>query len=160
MQEKRACKFNFTNLKRPNVSGFTLIELLVVISVIGVLLGLSIFGLIGARESARDAKRKADLELIRSGLEIYKSDCYFYPTGTELSSPLVGNNSATYCLSDNVYIHEVPEDPNSPSRSYAYYSDGKSYEICASLEGGGDPVTCGGVSTNCGETCNYKVTSP
>lgn len=159
MQEKKACKFNFIKSESSDILGFTLIELLVVISVIGILLGLSIFGLIGARESARDAKRMADLELIRSGLEIYKSDCYFYPAGTELSSPLVGNGSATYCITDNIYIQEVPEDPNSPSRSYVYYSDGKVYEICASLEGGGGPVTCGGVS-DCGETCNYKVTSP
>ncbi|MCK4588676.1 prepilin-type N-terminal cleavage/methylation domain-containing protein, partial [Candidatus Woesebacteria bacterium] len=60
--------------------GFTLIELLVVISIIGILLALSIFGLQGARKSARDSKRKADIELIRSGIEIYKADCNVYPT--------------------------------------------------------------------------------
>ncbi len=42
-------------------TGFTLIELLVVIAITAILIGLSVFGLQGARESARDAQRKADL---------------------------------------------------------------------------------------------------
>ena len=45
--------------------GFTLIELLVVISIVGILLGLSIFSLQNSKKSGRDAKRKSDLELIR-----------------------------------------------------------------------------------------------
>ena len=60
--------------------GFTLIELLVVISILGVLLALSVFGMQGARQSSRDGRRKADLEQIRSGLEMYRADCNAYPT--------------------------------------------------------------------------------
>lgn len=137
--------------------GFTLIELLVVISIIGIILALSIFGLQGARESSRDARRKADLELIRSGIELYKSDCNGYPT--TLSSPLVGDDSTTACSSGNTYIQTVPTDPASPSRTYRYSSGGTTYEICASLEQGSGSVSCGG-SSDCGQTCNYKVTNP
>lgn len=137
--------------------GFTLIELLVVISIIGILMAVSLFGLQGARESSRDAKRKADLELIRSGIELYKADCNGYPT--TLVSPLVGDDSSGSCLSSNTYIQSVPSDPNDPSRSYKYSSAGTTYEICASLEQGGTTVTCGG-SIDCGDTCNYKVTNP
>jgi type II secretion system protein G len=137
--------------------GFTLIELLVVISIIGVLMGLSIFGLRGARESARDAQRKADLELIRSGIELYKSDCNKYPTS--LSEPLTGDDSVPSCSSSNTYIDDIPDDPASPSRVYLYYSDGIEYEICASLEQGTGSVSCG-ASSDCGETCNYKVVNP
>ena len=68
--------------------GFTLIELLVVISIIGILIAVSIFGLSGARESARDARRKSDLELIRSGLELYRADCNAYPTTAVLTYTL------------------------------------------------------------------------
>lgn len=137
-------------------AGFTLIELLVVISIIGVLIGLSIFGLQGARESARDAKRRSDLELMRSGLETYRVDCGGYPTvlGTSLS----GNGSSVNCAVTNVYIAEVPTDPD-PSRNYNYSATATSYEICASLENGEGTQTCGG-SSNCGETCNYKVVNP
>lgn len=120
-------------------------------------MAVSLFGLQGARESSRDAKRKADLELIRSGIELYRADCNGYPT--TLSSPLVGDDSSTSCLSSNTYIQSVPTDPNDPARSYKYSSSGTTYEICASLEQGGTTVTCGG-SSDCGETCNYKVTNP
>jgi type II secretion system protein G len=137
--------------------GFTLIELLVVISIIGILLALSIFGLQGARKSARDSKRKADIELIRSGIEIYKADCNAYPTS--LGTSLVGDGSTTSCSVSNTYIAEVPEDQLSPTQSYRYWSDGITYEICVSLEDGGDTKTCGG-SSNCGTTCNYKVINP
>ncbi|MEJ2347574.1 MAG: prepilin-type N-terminal cleavage/methylation domain-containing protein [Patescibacteria group bacterium] len=134
--------------------GFTLIELLVVISIIGILVGLSIFGLQSARESSRDASRKTDLELIRSGIEIYRADCGSYPT--TLSSPLAGTESTgNTCLTTTTYIAEIPEDPL-PDRSYYYSSDGVTYELCAALEGEGTD-TCTG---SCGETCNYQVTNP
>ena len=149
--------------KRPTGSvGFTLIELLVVISIIGILVSLSIFGLQGARESSRDARRKADLELIRSGLELYKSDCNLYPTGNAIASPLVGDDSTASCLSTNTYIASVPTDPNDPNRIYVYNSNnGTIYELCASLEDGpAGTVACGGID-NCGQVdCNYKVVSP
>jgi prepilin-type N-terminal cleavage/methylation domain-containing protein len=134
--------------------GFTLIELLVVISIIGILIGLSIFGLQGARQSSRDAKRKADLELIRSGLEIYKADCGAYPSSLSFGSSLVGGLTCP-----NTYISSVPQDPQFPVRNYYYSPDGKGgYVLCAALESGSGSVSgCGG---SCGQTCNYQVTSP
>lgn len=137
--------------------GFTLIELLVVISIIGILIGLSIFGLQGARESSRDAKRKSDLELMRAGLETYRADCYAYPAA--LGASLVGDDSSANCSSANVYISQMPTDPTTPGRRYIYALVGDTYEICASLEKGQGQVTCGGIS-DCGEICNYKVSSP
>ena len=153
----------------PNGLGFTLIELLVVISIIGILIGLSVFGLQGAREVSRDSKRKADLELIRSGIEIYKSDCNSYPAGSgdpaAVLNPggngLVGNGLSTACATTNTYISQVPLDPTAPNRNYLYSSSGTTYEICAALEQSqAATVTCGG-SSNCGTSvCNYKVVNP
>jgi general secretion pathway protein G len=143
-------------LKNRKISGFTLIELLVVISIIGVLISLSIFGLQGAREGSRDARRKADLELIRSGIELYKSDCNAYPAS--LSEPLVGDDSTPACASSNTYIETMPADPASPGRVYYYTSGGTTYELCAALEQEDpEPGLCGG---SCGETCNYRVINP
>jgi len=143
------------NLKinNSNKKGFTLIELLVAVSIIGIILALGIFGLQGARVSSRDARRKADLELIRSGLEIYKADCYSYPVA--LGSSLAGDDGSPSCLSSNVYISAVPGDVIE-TRSYLYVSDGITYELCAALEGDGSD-TC---SASCGETCSYRVTNP
>ena len=142
--------------------GFTLIELLVVISIIAILVTLSILGLQGAREASRDSKRKSDLELIRSGLEMYRSDCNRYPNpvSNQIPSPLIGSGTPTSCATTNTYIAEAPLDPNSPARFYRYSisGDGSSYQLCASLEGGEGSVTCG---TNiCGTICNYRVVSP
>ncbi|MGD8744397.1 MAG: type II secretion system protein GspG [Candidatus Woesebacteria bacterium] len=145
--------------------GFTLIELLVVMGIMAVLAALSLFALQGARESARDAQRRADLETIRSGLELYKADCNQYPSSsggnvaTVLGSSLTGGGPPpASCVATNVYIAEVPNDP--VSGKYYYYESGgannQSYSLCTFLEGGGTAScgSCGGV------TCNYEVKNP
>lgn len=146
------------NWKFPPVAGFTLIELLVVISIIALLIGLSTFALQGARKSSRDTRRKSDLELIRSGIEIYKADCDVYPSSLPTSgSALNGDGSISTCLVSNTYISSVPSDPLDPNRTFYYTSpDGETYELCAALEGGGS-ATCAG---SCGETCNYQLVNP
>ncbi len=147
-----------------NIFGFTLIELLVVVSIIGMLIGLTLLGLQGSRQSARDARRRSDIELVRSGLELYKSDCKKYPIGdifTLSPTKLIGDGTITSCAVTNNYINDIPKDPYFPNRIYRYVSDGVTYSICGSLEGGGTAVDCGGL-TQCGGTnsCNYKATNP
>ncbi|OGM25165.1 hypothetical protein A2627_00140 [Candidatus Woesebacteria bacterium RIFCSPHIGHO2_01_FULL_39_28] len=137
--------------------GFTLIELLVTMSIISIIVALSLFALSGSKDQARDGKRKSDLEFIRSGLEMYRSDCGSYPApaGGSVPSPLTGS-----CGSSATYINSVPADPQSPARIYLYARpSATTYELCASLEQGSGSVSCGG-SSNCGTTCNYKVTNP
>ena len=143
--------------------GFTLIELLIVIAIIGIILAISAFGLTGARESSRDAKRKADLETIRGGLELYRSDCNSYPaTLPSPGNPLIGTSGTGACLTTNKYIEAMPGDPITGSRLYAYLPSGSpssSYTLCAALEGTTIAVTgCGSCGFNM--TCSYKVTNP
>lgn len=155
----RTRKRNLVNVQQ----GFTLIELLVVISIIGILIGVSIFGLGGARESARDGKRRGDLELIRSGLEIYQSDCGEYPASLAgAGGQLVGDAGLGLpgCSGSNVYISEMPADPQDPARTYFYAAaaSGETYVICSSLEDdpGGNTTGCG----SCTMACNYRVVNP
>lgn len=143
--------------------GFTLIELLVAMTIVAVLMGLELFSLQGSRKAARDSKRKADLEQIRSALEVYRSDCGTYPNLSELSGELTGSSveEGAVCSVDDVYLSEVPTDPLAPSKlySYTYNATTNSYTLCASLENSTSSVSgCG--SCGDGQTCNYKVTSP
>jgi prepilin-type N-terminal cleavage/methylation domain-containing protein len=145
--------------------GFTLIELLVVISIIGILIGLSVFGLQGARKASRDAVRKADLEQLRSGLGMYKADCNTYPAALDLSSSTSLNGDGTSspsCLATNVYIAATPVDPISPAANYVYSTTGGiTYTICTALEQPPSPVLdVSGCGSCGGSACNYKVTNP
>lgn len=135
-----------------NGAGFTLIELLVVITIIGILMGLLLVSFQGTRKSARDGKRKADLEQIRSGLEMCRSDTDTgsYPVGTTL--PIAGGINCTN------YLPSVPKDPLDPTYLYPYSGTKNTYVLCAYLETGSGTVTdCG----SCGAlACNWKVINP
>lgn len=137
--------------------GFTLVEILVVMSIIGILAGLTLTASMSSRKVARDGKRKADLEQIRSALEIYRSDCKTYPASITPGSPLVGAGS---CVG-NTYMDKIPNDPLSGYR-YSYVGLANSYTLCAYLETGTTLQTgCG--SGNCrssgSNACYYKVTN-
>ncbi|KKU77663.1 MAG: hypothetical protein UY03_C0011G0013 [Parcubacteria group bacterium GW2011_GWA2_47_64] len=60
-----------TSASVKKMRGFTLIELLVVISIIGLLSSVVLASLNTARSKARDARRKSDLNEIRTALEFY-----------------------------------------------------------------------------------------
>ncbi|HUV43039.1 MAG TPA: prepilin-type N-terminal cleavage/methylation domain-containing protein [Patescibacteria group bacterium] len=129
-----------------NKKGFTLIELLVAVTIIAVLSGLALVSYQGARQSARDGKRKSDLEQIRSGLEMCRNDVGSYPVGSDPTSD----------CSD--YLSPMPEDPID-GRSYYYSGSANSYELCTALENPGSDLC--GVADSCGSAaCNYKVGPP
>ena len=139
--------------------GFTLIELLVVISIIGVLISLSFVGFLQARVSARNSKRKADLEQIRSALELYRNDCKTYPNVVVSGSSLTGSVGSP--CAGVVYMQQVPADPLTPAYDYRYlFVSLNKYFLCAYLEGTpANPTNCGNL---CGgsNACNYQTTNP
>lgn len=61
---------------------FTLIELLIVISIIGVLVTLVAVTIRPIQTKSRDAKRKSDLNLFMSAIDLFKTDFKLYPNHT------------------------------------------------------------------------------
>lgn len=135
---------------RMNKKGFTLIELLTTMTIIAVLAGLALVSFQGARKTARDGRRKADLEQIRSALEMCYADTNSYP--------LTGQISSSISCGGKTYLSPTPTDPL-PGRQYSYTSsDGVTYILCASLEIGSPVTGCG--SCGSGVNCSHKVTNP
>ena len=134
------------------IKGFTLVELLVVFSLIGILISISLVAYNSTKKSARDGKRKSDLEQVRAALEMYRSDVGSYPDEVDFGGSLSHGS--------DVYMSQIPNDPFSPTYQYVYdKSSDNSYSLCAYLETGSGTVTCGDES--CGEKgCNLKVINP
>jgi len=105
------------------INGFTLIELLIVMAVIGVMATVvTVSSFQGSKKAARDARRKADVESIRSGVEMYKADFGFYPNDLD-------------DVEDEGYM-TIPADPGGDNGENEYdYSGGT---VCAVLEYGDD----------------------
>lgn len=156
------------------IFGFTLIELLVAIGMMAVLSAgvISVIGT-GPQQSARDAKRKSDLNQIASVLEIVRNQSGSYPPC---------NGSTTTCYTNgiggtlNLYLNSIPTDPigGGATANYRYWprpnnclgnaaSRCTAYTLCASLERDRVDMTaqCGLVS-NCsrGTTCSFALENP
>lgn len=105
-------------------SGFTLIEMLVVVSIITILTGIGLATYSAAQKKSRDSRRMADLESVRSALEIYRADnpAIGYPGTNYEGLPLTPN-----------YLSELPTDPQPPA-VYIYTGGGNTYSLCATRE--------------------------
>ena len=115
-------------MKNKNQKGFTLVELLVVIAIIGILATLLLLQLGVARQRARDAKRIADTNQVRTALELYFDDNGQYPqvaAHTGLVAGLVPK-----------YLTLLPLDPlNISPHLYGYAFNGNTkFHLWAELE--------------------------
>jgi type II secretion system protein G len=149
--------------------GFTLVEILVVVTIVGILSSFLFSNYVGARQRARDATRKSDLQQIRAAFELYKADTGIYPP---LTTGLEGTGwNSTACggvfqQNSVVYMRKKPCDPTSPTtRNYTYSRPTTvTYTLSTCLENAADGVTAaqGGITAD--PTCTsgryYVVTNP
>lgn len=95
-------------------TGFSFIELLVVITVMAVIMAVGAVTYSDTLKRSRDARREADLQTIRSALEICRANTGVYPAFANVypsvtcGSPLVTVLAAT------------PKDPKFPYAQYTY----------------------------------------
>ena len=96
------------------VKGFTLVEIVVVMAIISLLAVLVIRTLMNQANKANDARRKADIQLIRTAFEEYYSDEECYPPETIISN--CGGSEL------KPYLNIIPCDPvyHTP---YCYITD-------------------------------------
>lgn len=132
--------------------GFTLIELLVVIAIIGILSSVILSNLSSARMKARDARRIADLNQIRTALELFYSANGYYPQsncGWDCNNYRYSYDSSWNSLATDLapYIKTLSTDPvnsgcppwSNNCFSYAYGNVGRTsyqpqYDLTAQLE--------------------------
>lgn len=108
--------------------GFTLVELLVSITIIAILAALGTAVYTEASKSARNAKRKSDMEMVRQALVLRKSQ-----TGNYGSA---GNFSGIVTNMANYYSGPTPADPlTSGHAQYSGGSTGAVFCACATMEG-------------------------
>lgn len=144
-----------------NKRGFTLTELLISISIIAILVTIAVAAYSSVNKQSRDAKRKGDLEQIRSALEMYRTDNGSYPAVNTTNFDVASNLSAALVPT---YIPVIPSDPKSPSQTYylettnAVGGNYYGYCVCALLE------ISTSASTTCSVTlpanCNYGLKNP
>lgn len=94
--------------------GFTLMELMIVIALVALLVLALILSIKGQIVKGRDAKRKADVHLIKTAVEEYEKDHDCYPAPELIAC---GNSFQPYLptilcdpFSNEAYVYEVPED--------------------------------------------------
>lgn len=125
--------------------GFTLIEILVAVTIIAVLVSIGVVSYASVNKRSRDAKRKGDVEQLRSALEMYRSDIGSYPDTTGSGSWTDASDLSTPLVS--TYLPAIPSDPKS-SQKYRYKatnsSGGNYYGYCltAYLESAEENDTC------------------
>lgn len=148
------------------------------------LLSVMLFNFSISERKARDAQRKQDVRDITNALESYKNDTGNYPASD--NGKIVGCDSGKkdnlgfpilrackwgeeslgnpYKPDEAKYLPRIPVDPkNSQGISYYYLTDGKFYQVYASLEGHDeaeyDPKIVAR-NLNCGnQICNFGLAS-
>lgn len=101
---------------RDSQKGFTLIELMIAIAIVAILatVGLTIFT--GSQKSARDTKRRADIEAIANAFE-----SHYLPVPGVCDGGTVDNTQPTYCPLQLSWFaaNNIPIDPR--GTGYAVY---------------------------------------
>lgn len=131
--------------------GFSLIELMVVILIIAILGSLGVATFTQANRSARDGKRRADIESVRQALLLHRQENTSYlSSGTTPASGSFNTNTNTL-VSAGYLSAPAPRDPGSTPYVMSGNTQGTAFCICAVSETGR------GNSSN--NSCNFSTST-
>ncbi|MEJ5207173.1 type II secretion system major pseudopilin GspG [Denitratimonas sp. CY0512] len=111
---------------RRHARGFTLIEILVVVVIIGILAGAVMTNLWGETDRAMQARAKADIDTLKTSLNLYRLDNFVYPSTNQGLEALInrpGGSPEARNWRSGGYIDRIPKDPW--GRDYVYLSPGQ-----------------------------------
>lgn len=154
--------------------GFTLIELLVVIAIIAILVAFISANFLGARQRAKDVKKKAEFRQMKNALRLYYNDYNTYPgPSTTSTNTLHGCGSgsppntdcATQCSGvfasgagcTEIYMKLLPP-ASDYVWSYQQRSAGDDFCLWTTLENTSDPEIEKS-HTKCSSVCPGSVVS-
>jgi len=138
-------------------SGFTLYEILIAFVVISILIIASYFYFPPQLAKARDIKRKADLNRIRTSLMDYHDSAESFP-------PDINSCQQPLLLNQTTILQNLPCDPS--SKTPYYYENNQEenwFKLYTKLENLNDPdIHLKKCDQGCGPDCayNYGVSSP
>lgn len=110
-----------------NNNGFTMIELLVVATIMILLTTIGLTSFQQASKNARNGKRKADIETVRSSLVLYRTDMGTYPATTSFDQMMTD-------IADYISNETIEDPKNTGVYVYSYTSAGSDFSVCAMLE--------------------------
>jgi len=102
--------------------GFSLVELLVVIAIIGILVTIVIIAIDPLRliQDSQDARRRTDLQAIRTSMQIYFNEERSYIDATDFAAVSGACWGIPDCSGTNtVVMKQVPKDPKGTDYLYA-----------------------------------------
>lgn len=138
-------------------NGYTLIEILVAAAIIAVLSVVGVTSYTSINKRSRDARRKSDVEQVRSALEMYRTDNGTYPNPGDYVYHTV--SSSLGILVTNNYLPALPADPKEDATHNYWYTlvgpGAYKYCICTNLESGAGSSQCAAWGS-----CNHILKNP
>jgi len=143
----------YLQFKEKNPRGFSLVELLIVISLIAILSSVALAAYGNIQESARNAKRRVDVEAVSKALEVHYNDMtgaypqldptFFagggIPADQIEGSPRCNSTYCGYCFNPNgpgstCQIPSGSSTINAKLMDWNPSGDATSFVVCANLE--------------------------
>ena len=139
-------------MRSKSKKGFSLIELMVVIVIIAMVATLVIASLISARKKGRDARRIADMNSLKTALELFFEHNKVYPATATWDTQLSGNNCG---LQPCMRAIPIPQ-PGAGQSTYEYCGSAvaSTYTLRAVLEDEtAKPPSSASPSAGCATSC-------